>query len=142
MALTASHKTFIDSVATEHMVKDVSLITGKAGKRTIKAMAQRKSVMKLTARVKPAMLNRVLHVADVEHDLVSVPTLCRDDHMVEFRNSKWVAKKKKKCVAGLGERVGGMHSVRVKRTSDKTFLTLDVIGDTFSDWRSRMAHRD
>lgn len=68
MVLTASYKTFTDSGATAHMMKDLSVISGKAvsfeistgtaDRNTIKATAQIESVIKLPGLEKPVALNR------------------------------------------------------------------------------------
>lgn len=43
--------------------------------------------MGLPRRKKPGILNRVLHVPDVEHSLVSMSSLCDDDHCEEFKTT-------------------------------------------------------
>lgn len=85
LAFTPSHRAFIDLGAFVHMMKAVSVITGKgvplntsigtAGKDTIKSAAQSESVIRLSDQEKPVILSRILYVTDVEHGLVSVSSL-------------------------------------------------------------------
>lgn len=80
--LAACHKEFIDSGATVHMMKYLSVITGKAipfdisiattGKDTIKVTTQCESVINMTGGMNPVTLNHVLHAPKATHRLISV----------------------------------------------------------------------
>lgn len=87
------------------------------------------------------MLSYVLLVQDVKHSLISVSSLCDDDHTVEYTNQKCVAKKKN-CLVDVGAQAGGMYSVNLYRAHDKSLLTTDVSGDMLHDRLSRLAHAD
>lgn len=114
LALTASHQAFIDSSATAHVMKGVSIITGKvvssnistsaAGKHMFKATDQRESVKKLSRGEKPVALNRSIHVASVETSLVPASNFCDDDHTMESTNSECVVKKNI-CMSGAGKQM-------------------------------------
>lgn len=78
---------------------------------------------------------------DDEHSLVSVSSLCDDDRTVELKSKKCVMKEKS-CVAGVGERAGGMYSVNLQQACDKALGTPDVTGDLLSVCHARLAHAD
>lgn len=104
MALTASHKAFIDSGTAAHMMKDMlvingnpvtsDIIIGTAGEDALKATAQGESVIKLSGWEKPVKLNQVLRVPDADHSLISASRLCDYNHTVNFTKKKCVVKKK------------------------------------------------
>lgn len=82
MALSASHKAFINSRATAHMMKDVSVDTckdissvvsiGAAGSHKIKGTDHGESIVRPPRSKMSDALNRVLNLQDVEHSFVSV----------------------------------------------------------------------
>lgn len=90
MTLPASSKVFIDSEATAHVMKNVSVTTGKAllsysiigtsVEDTIKAAAQDDALTRTFGGEKLATLNSVLDVPDVERSLISVLLFCDDNH--------------------------------------------------------------
>lgn len=106
---------------------------GKAVEDTFKATSHGESVIKLSGKENPVMLNRVLHVPDAEHSLNSVSSLCDDDATVDFTNRKCVVRKDR-CMVGVGERAGKTHSVNLHQSIDKQIATSDITGDMLSVW--------
>lgn len=151
LALTVLQKAFINSGATGHLMKDVSVITGKdvpsnisigtANKDSIKATAQGGSIIGLSGGQKPVILNRVLRVSDVGPSLVYVSNFCDDGHTIELTSKKCLVKKGN-CGVVVGERAGGMYSISLQLASDRAIVTPDVTKDMLSVWHARLAYAD
>lgn len=134
--LTSSHETSINPGTTAHVVKDTSVITGKAvildtsigtaGQDTAKRTDQRESVIKRSGGEKPATLNFVLHAPGVKHSRVSVWSLCNDSHTTEFMDKNYVVKNSN-CVLGVSERMCRMPSVNLQRVRSMAMSTVAII---------------
>lgn len=83
------------------MMKNVLMVTGEAissyiksetaGKDTMKTTTQSWTVIWLSGREKPVILNRVLYVPDSELRLVSVSSLSYGHCFIQFTSKKPVA---------------------------------------------------
>lgn len=79
----------------------------------------------------------MLRVSEVEHSLVSFSSQCDDGHTVKLRNTICVVMKAN-CVVAVGERAGGMYSVKLQCTSEKAVAAPEDNGDMLSVWRSKL----
>lgn len=94
--------THSDSQTTVHMLKYMSLMTKirrslnnqmqTAGAGLIAARCQGESEMRLTNRKEAVQLDHVLHVPEIENNLLSVLGLCDADHTELFTKDKLVVK--------------------------------------------------
>lgn len=87
------------------MMKDAYVITRKAvtlevnirtaSRITTKATGQSKIVNKLLGGEKRVTLNRVPHVTEAEHGLISVSISCDDYHTLEVTNCKFFLRRRR-----------------------------------------------
>lgn len=135
--LTACLGAFYGYEATAYKVKKDSMIAvktfssdatiGPADKDIIKAKTQGESVMNMTGVTKPARLNHVVHVSNIEHSLISVSSLCDNSHAVEFGNINCVVKKEGNVIV-IGGRKGRMYLVKLPRTWERAMRTPVISG--------------
>lgn len=95
---------------TEKIVPSDAIIR-TAGKDIIKTKTQDGLVGNMTRDNKQATLSHVLHVPNVEHSLISVPTFCDECHTAEYSKNNCIVRKNRNEIS-IGEQTGGTYMVK------------------------------
>lgn len=95
----------------------------------------------MTGGTKPAKLNRVQHVSDVEHCLISVSSLCVDGYTVGF-SKKNCAVTNNGSVIAIGDWAGVMYSVELQGSDGKIVITPEDKGKRLSVCHAQLAYSD
>lgn len=99
-----------------------------AGEVVIKAKTQGKSNVNVAGGTKSAKLNRVLHVLNDEHSLISISGLCDGDHTVKFCDKSCNVKKISNVTAIVNQ-TGGINWVGLRRTQESAMTAVEANED-------------